>query len=220
MNVLQRDRFDARTVNLTQQRRWRVALFAGLLLFLALGGYALVVGPGTAQSTRAVPVLVAAQDIRAGTTITEAALRTTSLRPDDRGLLVTLVAAGDRSKLVGQTAAVSVPAGHLLPAGIASPRATAGLWVAAVPIKRMPAGLKAGDHVALLTEAPNKVGQPTAFVIMQDVEVVHIAGNQVDLWLPAKLAPQIEWYADHGGLVLLKMQPGAVQQDLPAAGGL
>ncbi len=174
---------------------------------------------GLADATRAVPVLVAAQDIRAGSTITEAALRTTSIRLEDRGLLTTLVPAADRSKLVGQTAAVSVRAGHLLPAGIGSARTAAGLWVAAVPVKRMPAGLKPGDHVALLTEAPNKAGQPAAFVIMQDVELVHVAGTQVDLWVPAKVVPQIEWYADHGGLILAKMAPGMVQQDLPAATG-
>jgi len=41
----------------------------------------------------------------------------------------------------------------------------------------------------------------------------------VDLWLPAKLAPQVEWYADHGGIILFQMQPGAVQQGIPGVGG-
>jgi hypothetical protein len=83
----------------------------------------------------------------------------------------------------------------------------------------MPTGLAAGDHVALLTEALNKAGQPLDFVFMQDVEVVHVGSNQVDLSLPAKVVPQVEWYADHGGLVLVKMPAGVVQQDLPAATG-
>jgi len=54
---------------------------------------------------------------------------------------------------------------------------------------------------------------------MQDVQVVHVGSNQVDLSLPAKVVPQVEWYADHGGLVLVKMPAGIVQQDLPAATG-
>jgi hypothetical protein len=54
---------------------------------------------------------------------------------------------------------------------------------------------------------------------MQDVDVIHVAGNQVDLWLPAKVVSQVELYADHGGLVLLKMPAGMVQQNLPAASG-
>jgi len=83
----------------------------------------------------------------------------------------------------------------------------------------MPVGLGAGDHVALLTEAPNKAGQPVDFVFMQDVQVVHVGSNQVDLSLPAKVVPQVEWYADHGGLILVKMPAGVVQQDLPAATG-
>ena len=37
--------------------------------------------------------------------------------------------------------------------------------------------------------------------------------------LPYKTAPQIEWYADHGGLVLLKTQPGVVQNDVTPGGG-
>jgi hypothetical protein len=36
--------------------------------------------------------------------------------------------------------------------------------------------------------------------------------------VPATLAPQVEWYADHGGIVLIKMQPGAVQNKIPAGG--
>ncbi len=219
MKLLSPPRPADRTLASTVERRWRWAALAGLIVFLALAGYALALTGGNANAVRPISVLVAAQDIRAGTAITDGMLRVTSVRSEDPGLLGTLVPAADRSKLVGQVAASSVPAGHLLPAGFASSQNASKLWLAAVPIKRMPAGLTAGAHVALLVEAPNKAGQPTAFVYMQDVEVAHVAGNQADLWLPAKVVPQVEWYADHGGLILVKMAPGVVQQDLPAATG-
>ncbi len=51
MNILQRERLEARPVSVTWQRRLRAALLAGLVLFLALGAYALVVGPGLARSS-------------------------------------------------------------------------------------------------------------------------------------------------------------------------
>jgi hypothetical protein len=204
----------------TVQRRWRWAALAGLVVFLALAGYAIAVaGAGKASSVRLVSVLVAASDIYAGNTISDSMLRVTAISPQDPGLLLTLVQAQDRTKLIGQVASLSVPAGNLVPAGIVSAPGSSTLWTADVPIKRMPAGLTGGDHVALLTEAPNKAGQPVAFVFMQDVQVVHVAGTQVDLWLPAKVVPQVEWYADHGGLVLIKMPAGVIQQDLPAATG-
>ena len=56
-------------------------------------------------------------------------------------------------------------------------------------------------------------------VFIQDVRVIDVGGGSVDLWLPAKLAPQVEWYADHGGIVLMTMQPGQVQSQVPAGGG-
>jgi len=220
MKLLSPERTVERTVASTVQRRWRWAALAGLIVFLALAAYALaVIGASNASNVRPVSVLVAAQDIRAGSTITESMIRNSAIRAEDPGLLAGLVVANDRAKVVGQVASVSVPAGQLLPAGIAIPQNASKLWLAAVPIKRMPAGLAAGNHVAVLAEAPNKAGQPVSFVFMQDVEVAHVVGNQVDLWLPAKVVPQVEWYADHGGLVLIKMSPGVVQQDLPAGGG-
>ncbi len=220
MKLLSSERTGERAVASTVQRRWRWAALAGLVVFLALAAYALAVaGSSNAGSARPVAVLVAAQDIRAGSTITESLVRSTAIRVEDPGLLATLVAAGDRARVIGQVASVSVPAGQLLPAGMVVSQNASKLWLAAVPIKRMPAGLAAGNHVAVLAEAPNKAGQPVNFVFMQDVEVAHVGGNQVDLWLPAKVVPQVEWYADHGGLVLIKMSPGVVQQDLPAGAG-
>ncbi len=218
MKLLSPQRTVDRPIASTVQRRWRWAVLGGLIFFLGLAGYALVLaGVGNTSSARPISVLVAAQEIRAGTAITDEMLRVTGVRAEDPSLLTTLVSAADRSKLVGQVAASSVPAGHLIPAGFVSSQNASTLWLAAVPIKRMPAGLTAGDHVALLVETPNRAGQPTAFVYMQDVEVAHVGGNQTDLWLPAKVVSQVEWYADHGGLILIKMAPGVVQQDLPAA---
>jgi len=219
MKILRPERAIDRPVASTVQRRWRWAALAGLIVFLALAGYAVaVVGAGKASSTQPASVLVAASDIHAGDTISAGALRATRISPQDPGLLLTLVEAQDRSRLIGQVASISVPVGQLIPANIVGAGSNT-LWTADVPIKRMPAGLAAGDHVALLTEALNKAGQPLDFVFMQDVDVVHVASNQVDLSLPAKVVPQVEWYADHGGLVLVKMPAGVIQQDLPAGTG-
>src|SRR5258708_31488228 len=103
----------------------------------------------------------------------------------------------------GQFAAVAVPAGHLIPSNIASPQVRGHLWLASIPVKRMPAGLSIRDHVSLLAETPNQVGQPVDFVFMQDVEIAHVTGNALELFLPAKVVPQVEWYADHGRPALL-----------------
>jgi len=204
----------------TVQRRWRWAALAGLVVFLGLAGYALaVMSASKANYAQPILVLVAATDIRAGTPITDGMLRVTGIRADDSSLIATLVSANERSSIVSQVASLTVPAGHLIPSDLVSPQAHVQLWLASIPVKRMPAGLAIGDHVALLAETPNKLGQPVDFVFMQDVEIAHVTSTAVDLWLPAKVVPQVEWYADHGGLVLLRMPAGVIQQDLPAATG-
>jgi hypothetical protein len=220
MKLLSPERTADRVIASTVQRRWRWAALAGLVVFLGLAGYALaVMGASKASSMQPISVLVAATDIRAGTAITEGMVRVTGIRADDSSLIATLVSANERSSIVGQVAALTVPAGHLIPSNVASSQIHGQLWLASIPVKRMPAGLATGDHVALLAETPNKLGQPVDFVFMQDVEIAHVTGNAVDLWLPAKVVPQVEWYADHGGLVLLRMPAGVIQQDLPAATG-
>jgi hypothetical protein len=83
----------------------------------------------------------------------------------------------------------------------------------------MPADLVPGDHVALVVSVTLTNGSQGDLVYMQDVQVLGISQGSVDLWVPATLAPQVEWYADHGGIVLIKMQPGAVQNKIPAGGG-
>jgi len=220
MKLLSPERTADRSIAATVRRRWRWAALAGLVVFLGLAGYALaVMGASKAGNVQPVSVLVAATDIRAGTTISDGMLRVTGIRSDDSSLPTTLISANDRSSIVGQVASLTGPAGHLIPSNLANTQVHGKLWLASIPVKRMPAGLAIGDHVALLAETPNKLGQPVDFVFMQDVEIAHVTGNAVDLWLPAKVVPQVEWYADHGGLVLLRMPAGVIQQDLPAATG-
>jgi hypothetical protein len=202
----------------TVERRWRLAALLGLLAFLALAGYAVIVaGPG-ADANRMVPVLRATKDIRAGSTITADDLGVTSIRAQDPSVLANLVQDSQKNTILGQTAALDVPAGSLIPAGISSPQTTSGMWRANVPVRRMPADLRAGDHVALIVNASGKAGEPIEFVVMQDVRVISVQGGSVDLWLPAKVVAQTQWYADHGGIVPVKMEPGAVQPNLPAGG--
>jgi hypothetical protein len=185
---------------------------------LALAAYALVVlGPG-ADVNQMVSVLRAAKSIHAGTSITPDELTTARLRTQDPSVLATLLQDSDRSRVLGQVAAVDVNAGDLIPADVIASQFTAGLWDVAVPVRRMPATLAPGDHVALLVTTTLANGSQVDLVYMQDVQVLGIGQGSVDLWVPAKLAPQVEWYADHGGIALIKMQPGGVQDKIPAGG--
>ncbi len=204
----------------TMRRRWRLAVLLGLVVLLALAAFVIVEAEQTAQANRTVAVLKAAQDIRAGTTITSTELGVAQLRVDDPAVLASLVGASDRGHLIGQVATDSVRAGSLIPAGLGAPQASATMWEVPLPVKRMPPGLKAGDHVALLVSTTAKSGEPVDFVAMQDVRVIEVRSDSVDVWLPATATAQMQWYADHGGgVIVAKMQPGAVQQNLPAGGG-
>lgn len=197
--------------------RWRAAALAGVVLFLALATTALVlVGLRSPQPTAA--VLKATREIRPGMTISVHDVAVTHVFVQDSSVLAALARESELGRIVGQTAVARVPAGGLVPADVAVPQRSAGMWSAALPVKRMPADLRAGDHVALLVEG-SQGGQSIDFVVIQDVQVLRVGSNSADLWLPARVVAQIEWYADHGGVVLLKMPPGAVQSDLPAGGG-
>lgn len=218
MSVLTRRAESASSIPQTVLRRWRLAALFGLVACLALGMFAVIQLSAASQGRQLTSVLRATRDIVPGSTITADKLAVTQVQPSDASVLSTWILSTDRSRVIGQVAVVGVPAGHLLPAEVVAPTVAAGLWKANVPIKRMPADLDSGDHVALLVQGSNQ-GQATEFVFMQDVQVLSVGSGAVDLWLPAKLAPQVEWYADHGGIVLLQMQPGAVQQGIPGAGG-
>jgi len=208
-----------RVIATSSGRRWRMAVLLGLVVTLGLAAYALLFAGPAAQSNGMVAVLKATKDIRAGSRITTDELGVTQIRAADPSLLQTLVLSGDRHQIIGQTAATDVRAGSLIPAGVAAPQATALLWTANIPVKRAPADLKPGDHVALLVSGTTTNGAAAEFVFLQDVEVLSVGSGSADLWLQPNVVAQVEWYADHGGIVLLKMQPGAVQQKLPAGGG-
>lgn len=214
MSVLTRTADSSPDVPRAVLRRWRLAGLFGLIAALALATFAVIQISAQSSTRQPTAVLRATRDILPGTTIGADALAVTQVQSSDASLLSTWVASGDRDRIIGQVAVVGVPAGHLIPAEIVASKITAGLWKANVPIKRSPADLKAGDHVALLVQ-----GQATEFVFMQDVQVLGVGSGAVDLWLPAKLAPQVEWFADHGGIILFQMQPGAVQQGIPGVGG-
>ena len=122
-----------RVVAGTSERRWRLAALLGLAAMLALAAYALVVlGPG-ADANQMVSVLRAAKSIHAGTSITPDELTTARLRTQDPSVLATLLRDSDRSRVLGQVAAVDVNAGDLIPADVVASQFTAGLWDVAVP---------------------------------------------------------------------------------------
>ncbi len=202
----------------TVQRRWRLGALLGLIVGLALAAYSLVVlGPG-ADVNQMVSVLRAATAIRAGDVITADELTTSLVRTQDPGVLATLIRDTDRSRIIGQTAALDIPAGDLIPAGVVSQQSTGGMVRAQLPIRIMPADLKPGDHVLLLVSATAQNGSPVDIVYMQDVRVLQAGQGSAELWIPTKLLPQVVWYADHGGIVLATMQPGDIQQGIPAGG--
>ena len=203
----------------TVERRWRLAALIGAGIALLLAVYAIfVIGPG-ADANQMVSVVRAAKAIRAGTTITADELAVTPIRAGDPAVLATLVRSADESQLVGQVASMDVSAGGLVPAGVIAPQNTAGYWDVHVPVRNQPGDLSAGDHVAIVVNGNSAAGQPVEFVFVQDVRVIAVGQGGDDLWLPAKLAAQVQWFSDHGGLVLMKMQPGQVQNQVPAGGG-
>ena len=198
-------------------RRRRAAVLFGGLLFLALAAAALMLAGLANHREALVPVLKASKEIRAGTAISSDQLGVTYVHFQDPSTGLTVAHPDDRARLVGQTAAIGIPAGSLIPAGLANPQATSGFWDASLPVKRRPAGLHSGDHVALIVET-TKSGQPVDVVVMQDVQVLSVGPDAVDLWLPASVVAQMEWYGSHTTLVLARMPAGAVQQNLPPGG--
>jgi hypothetical protein len=203
----------------TVERRWRLGALLGLAIGLILAAYGIIVlGPG-ADANQMVTVTRAAKAIRAGTTITADELTTGRLRTTDPSLLSTLLLYSNRGQVVGQIADADVAPGDLVPADIVSTSATGTLWKLHVGVRSMPADLAPGDHVALLVTASATNGGQVDIVFMQDVRVLAVGSGAADLWIPAKLVPQVQWYEDHGGIALAAMQPGSVQNQIPAAGG-
>lgn len=198
------------------QRRWRLAGLVGFALMLVLGTYAiLALGPG-ADANQMVTVTRAAKPILAGTTITPDELTTGQLRTQDSSLLATLLLYSNRDRIIGQVADADIAAGDLVPADIVSTQATAGLWKLHVPVREMPSDLAPGDHVAILVIETATNGSQVEVVYMQDVRVLSVGQGSADLWIPAQVVPQLQYFVDHGGIALAAMQPGAVQDKIPA----
>jgi hypothetical protein len=210
---------ERRTMTESGQRRWRLAALIALAALLTLAAIVVVLAEQEAQANRVVPMLVATRDIPAGATISDDELRVVSVHVDDGAVIGNLTPAGDRSRLAGQVAVDGVRAGALIPAGLAAPAATANLWDVPLSVKQRPPDLKAGDHVALLVSGTGRSGQPEELVAAQDVVVLAVDQDTVTAWLPAADAAQMELYASHGDMVVARMRPGAVQNDLPQAGG-
>src|SRR5579859_7827230 len=125
----------------------------GLLVGLALAAYSLIVlGPG-AELSQMVPVLRAAKAIQVGNTITPDELTTSLIRTQDPSVLATLLRDTDRTRIIGQVAALDVPVGDLIPAGVVASQSTTGMVKAELPIRIMPADLAPGDHVLMLVSA-------------------------------------------------------------------
>jgi hypothetical protein len=203
----------------TERRRWRLAALLSLAVLLGMAAFTIVQTEQAAQSGRTTAVLEATADIAAGATITDRVLGIAHLRIDDPAVVANLIDARDRSRLVGEVATDSIRAGSLIPAGLGTPRDNVTMWDVPLPVRRAPGDLHAGDHVALLVDTTAKSGAPIEFVAIQDVRVLDARSGSVDLWLPASVTAQMQWYADHGGgITVARMQPGAVQQDLRSGG--
>ena len=109
----------------TVQRRWRLGALLGLLVGLALAAYSLIVLG--ADANQMVSVLRAARAIQAGNIITADGLTTSLIRTQDPSVLATLIRDTDRSRIIGQTAALDVPAGDLIPVGVVAQQTTGGM---------------------------------------------------------------------------------------------
>lgn len=199
------------------KRRVAAALGAAGIMIVAIGAAAaagyLAHPPGARLAT--VGVLKAAQDIVPGTVITADELVLTQLATPDTTALSNLVLQKDEAEIVGHVAAVGVRAGYLVPANVAAVDPGSALWTVNLPIRRMPSTLRAGDHAALMVV---RASDGVDVIALQYVVVVAVQSGAADLQLQPKDVAQMQWYADHGGIVLLKMEPGAIQQK-PAAGG-
>lgn len=194
-----------------------VALAVAGVAVVAAAGVSWVASQGAVAQTP-VAIVKATRDIAAGSVITDDELGITTISSRDASTLDAFVRSEDKGRLVGRTASVGITAGAPVPASTLLSDAHASLWDTDLAIKRMPADLRQGDHVAVIVVTPQKTGEPIDVVSMQDVEVAAVQQGAADLWLPPKFVSQMQWYADHGGIVLVKMTAGAIQQDLSGGG--
>lgn len=184
---------------------------AGLAILGGLGAATMAASAGDRR-----PVLVAAQDVAAGHTITAQDL-TEALVAVDAG--VSVLPAEELDQVVGQVAAAALPAGSLLAAGDLVPEGppTAGQVVVPLPVTTtmMPAaGLEPGDRLLVvdtpLAQADPTPGDPQEF----PVEVTAISPPDVngvvvvDVAVDSELGSQVAKRAATGRFVLV-VQPAS-----------
>lgn len=153
-----------------------------------------------------VAVLHASRNIVPGTLITNDELGISQVATPDTSALSNLVLQKDAGNIVGRVAAVGVRAGSLVPANVAAVDPSSAFWTVNLPVRRMPATLQAGDRVALMV---SRQSDNADVVLIQDIAVVAVQPGAADLMLPPNVVAQMQWYADHGGVVLLKMPAGS-----------
>ncbi|MGH9223266.1 MAG: SAF domain-containing protein [Acidimicrobiales bacterium] len=190
---------------------------------LALAGVACMLLGGLAavaiylRATDSVTALVVKQAMAPGQVIAEGDLGVVELSA--RGLAH--VPAADRSQVVGRPAAVALPRGTLLtPAAIGEPSALGpGLAVVGLALKvgQMPAGLRAGDRVALVdtdTAGPAPSSARTQVTYTEDATVLSVTSGDrgsaaaISVRVPRSMAAAIA-AAGAGGHVSVVLLPAA-----------
>ena len=208
----------------TRQRNVPLGII-GVLIVLgsALGGLL-----WSRTTTPRTDVLVAARDIPAGRQLSDSDLRVVHLSTDG---LVASITVAQRSTVIGQMAAVPIPAGALLApsefgrdAGLADDEAVVGVVLA--PGAAPTADLRGGDRVAVIeadksssTTSP-AAGSGTSVITTANVYAVDRGGSSsgtfVSLRVPASLAARVAAAAAGDRIRLVLLSPGA---NLPGTGG-
>jgi pilus assembly protein CpaB len=171
-----------------------IALLAGavaaVLVFIAVASSGDDDGETTsAPSADTVPVVVAAQGIGAGTTITAEMLKVVNVPADVavRGAL------SDTTLLVGQTTAVALAEGEaVLTSKVGSPIEGEGLGYV-VPAGKRAVGISIdeqtaagghllpGDHVDVVATSEDPLsGGTTVRIVLQDIEVLAVSGEALE----------------------------------------
>lgn len=206
---------------LRRKERRRVGLIAGAVVLVLAA--ALAVGLAVLRYGGKVSVIVMAQPVAAGHTITGADLTTAQMASDT----ISAYAGNHMSKVIGKVAAVSLVKGALLNDQMVTTRAStpAGYVVAGVLLKsgQLPArGVRSGDKVSVILLAGSGDGAPatgrsgasTPTVLETGVTVTDTAtapdgtGTVVSLLIPkGDAAPLAQ--ANNAGLVTLVQVPNS-----------
>jgi Flp pilus assembly protein CpaB len=180
----------------------------------------------THASVARTEVLVAAHDIPAGRRISDADLRAARLSSDGG---VALIPAGQRGSVLGEIAAVPIPAGALLApsefgqsANLADDEAVVGVVLG--PGATPTSDLRPGDRVAVVAaekDAPATANEPSAASVLATATVFSLDraasndGVAVSLRVPASAATRVAAAAANGSVRLVLLPPGG---SLPTTG--